>query len=118
MIFSGISKDFSLLGEQQYETVGQFWDELAMVYGLENLRGLGYNWKDGKMSYAIGLKQGCIAGCNVNVELPDHGWEQAEGKTDDLKQIYDEIYKDGPLQFEIETFDDNGNCAIRFITSR
>ena len=37
-----------------------------------------------------------------------------KGKTDNLKQIYDKIYKDGILQYEIETFDENGNCEIRY----
>lgn len=114
VIFEGISKVFSLAGEQQYETIGQFWDEIAVLYGLENLQGLGYNWKGNKMSYAIGLKTGCIEGCNVRVELPEHGWVRAVGKTDDLKQLYDEIYRDGPLEFEIETFDENGDCQILF----
>ena len=114
MVFTGISKVFSLSNEQQYETIGQFWDEMAAIYGLENLQGLGYNWKDGQITYAIGLKNGCIEGCNVSVELPDNGWVRAEGKTDDLKQMYDEIYKDGALQFEIETFYENGNCEIRY----
>jgi hypothetical protein len=42
MVFSGISRVFDLTDEQQYETIGQFWDEMAALYGLENLRGLGY----------------------------------------------------------------------------
>ena len=33
---------------------------------------------------------------------------------ENLKQIYDEIYKDGVLQYEIETFDENGNCEISY----
>ncbi len=114
MIFKGISKVFSLSKEQQYETIGQFWDEMALIYGLENLHGLGYNWKDNSISYAIGLKNGCIEGYNVSIDLPDSGWASVEGKTDNLKQIYDELYKDGVLQFEIETFYENGNCEIRY----
>lgn len=114
MVFEGISRVFSLVGEQQYETIGQFWDEMAALYGLHDLQGLGYNWEGSKMSYAIGLKTGCIKDSNVRIELPDHGWVRAAGKTDDLKQLYDEIYKDGPLQFEIETFYENGDCEIRF----
>ncbi len=114
MVFKGISKEFSLLNEQQYETIGQFWDEMALLYGLENLQGLGYNWKDNRISYAIGLKGSDIKGYNVNVDLPDDGWVKVEGKTDYLKQMYDEIYKDGVLQFEIETFYENGNCEIRY----
>ena len=114
MVFKGISRVFSLSNEQQYETIGQFWNELAMLYGLENLQGLGYSWKDDQIAYAIGFKNGCIKGYNVSVELPDHGWVKIAGKTDNLKQLYDEIYKDGALQFELETFYENGNCEISY----
>ncbi|MBR6533335.1 MAG: hypothetical protein IKT44_02785 [Clostridia bacterium] len=114
MIFYGISRDFSLKDEEQYETIGQFWDEMAEIYGLENLRGLGYNWGGGKISYAIGLKDALIKDYNVSIVLPDENWAVAKGKTDDLKQIYDEIYKSGPLMFEIETFSENGNCEIQY----
>jgi len=118
MVFIGISKDFSLSDEQQYETIGQFWNEMAALYGLENLQGLGYNWHDNKISYAIGLKNDLIKDYNAEIVLPDDGWVKAEGKTDNLKQIYDEIYKYGPLQFEIETFFENGNCEIRYYRAK
>jgi len=114
VIFKGISRVFSLSNEQQYETIGLFWDEMAMLYGLENLQGLGYNWKDNRISYAIGLKGGCIKGYNMSIELPDNGWVRIEGKTASLKQLYDEIYKDGVLDFEIETFFENGTCEIMY----
>ena len=114
MIFHGITKEFCLSNEQQYDTIGQFWDELALLYGLENLQGLGYCWKDNKISYAIGLKNDRIKGSNFQIELPDHGWTMVKGKTDNLKQLYDEIYKGGVLQYEIEIFDENGNCEIRY----
>lgn len=115
MIFCGITKDFSLTDEQQYDTIGQFWDALSAIYGLENLQGLGYDWQEGKISYAIGLKNGRIPGCNFSMELPDSGWITAEGKTDLLKQLYDEIYQGGRLRYEIETFEENGNCCIQYI---
>ena len=54
MIFVGIGRDFCLANEQQYNTIGQFWDEMSKLYGLENLKGLGYKWKDNNISYAIG----------------------------------------------------------------
>ena len=114
MIFIGISKEFSLTNEQQYDTIGQFWDEMEALYGLENLHGLGYKWENNNISYAIGLKNGCIEGFNLRIELPDNGWLIEKGKTDNLKQIYDGIYKDGILQYEIETFDKNGNCEIKY----
>ena len=114
MIFYGITKDFDLTNEQQYNTIGQFWDEMSALYGLENLQGLGYLWKDNTISYAIGLKNGCINESNFSIELPDDDWVTVKGKTDDLKQTYDAIYKGGRLQYEIETFDEDGNCEIRY----
>ena len=71
MIFDGITKDFCLTDEQQYDTIGQFWDELAAIYGLENLQGLGYCWKDNKIAYAIGLKNGLIKDCNLQKRQGD-----------------------------------------------
>ena len=114
MIFKGISRDFDLTGEQQYETIGLFWDEMSLLYGLENLRGLGYSWQGNIISYAIGLKNGDIKGFNFCIELPDTGWVLVDGKTDNLKEIYDEIYKSGSLKYEIETFQENGECKIRY----
>lgn len=115
MEFSGIMKKFSLHNEDQYNTIGAFWDELTIVYGLENLRGLGYKWENGFIYYAIGLKNGIIEGANFSVELPDTGWIIVTGKTDELKQIYDEIYKSGPLKYEIETFTESGDCLIKYL---
>ena len=114
MIFTGITKDFDLTNQQQYDTIGQFWDEMAALYGLENLQGLGYRWQDNKISYAIGFKNGCIPGCNLRIALPEEGWVTVNGKTDALQQLYDEIYQGGILQYEIETFDENGDCKIRY----
>ena len=114
MIFTGIARTFSLEGEKQYETIGQFWDEMSEIYGLENLRGLGYNWQDGKISYAIGLKNGKIEGCNLEINLPNDGWLYASGRTDNLKATYDEIYKDGSLSLEIEEFYEDGSFKISY----
>ena len=114
MIFKGISKTFSLLNEKQYDTIGAFWDEMSEIYGLENLVGLGYKWHNGKIDYAIGLKNGEINGYNLTITLPDKGWVEVVGKTDNLKQIYDEIYKKGALTFEIESFYNSGDCTIKY----
>ena len=114
MVFKGISKTFSLLNEKQYDTIGAFWDEMSDIYGLENLVGLGYKWHNGKIDYAIGLKNGEIDGCNLTITLPDDDWVEVRGKTDNLKQIYDEIYKNGALTFEIESFYNNGDCIIKY----
>ena len=115
MVFYGVSRDFSLKNEEQYDTIGKFWDEMAEIYGLENLEGLGYNWQGSKFSYAIGLKGGIIENYNIAIELPDDNWELFEGETEKLKEIYDEIYRDGPLLYEIETFFESGKCQIKYI---
>lgn len=114
MEFKGISRTFSTVGEKQYETIGAFWDELSGIYGREKLRGLGYNWTDTSIEYVMGLMIGDIDGQNVSVILPDDGWKCVSGRTEKLGEIYSDIYKDGPLKYEIEMFDDNGNCKIEF----
>ena len=115
MIFTGIGRTFSTVSEQQYETIGAFWDEMEARYGLENLRGLGYGWTETTIEYVIGLKEGVIAGADRAVELPDEGWISYRGRTDRLSQIYDEIYRSGRLKYEIETFTDGGDCEILYL---
>ncbi len=114
MIFKGVSKDFSTSNNQQYVTIGEFWDEMAGLYGLENLQGLGYKWSGNTISYAIGLKNGDIDGCNFSIRLPDSGWSVVEGKTECLQAVYEEIYRFGKLKYEIETFSNDGTCKIRY----
>lgn len=114
MIFKGISKTFSLINNDQYNTIGAFWDEMSSLYGLENLQGLGYKWIGNEIYYAIGLKDRTIKDFNFCIDLPDSNWNIVIGKTDKLKEIYDEIYKSGPLKYEIETFYDNGKCEIKY----
>ena len=118
MVFYGISRVFDLTNEAQYETIGQFWDEMAALYGLENLRGLGYAWRGNTISYAIGLKDGDMKDHNVCIPLPDDGWLTVKGQTACLKTIYDEIYQSGRLQYEIETFYEDGTCEIRYYRAK
>lgn len=113
MKFVGNKKVFSTQNNEQYITIGEFWDEMADIYGRENLMGLGCNWTENSIEYVIALKDGIIADANYEIELPDE-WIATSGKTEELSMIYDEIYKDGPLLYEIEEFDDNGNCMIRY----
>ena len=117
MIFTGVSKVFSTENEAQYETIGAFWDGMSEKYGLENLRGLGYNWTDNSIEYLIGLKDGIIDQADCEVELPDDGWITVCGKTAELSRIYNRIYEDGSLTYEIETFTEAGDCEIRYYRS-
>ena len=99
MIFIGITKEFDLTNENQYNTIGEFWDELSLIYGLENLQGLGYKWKNNKIYYAIGLKEGIIKDSNFSIELPEVGWKKYKGKTYRVRivaggfELEDEFYK-------------------------
>ena len=102
------------MGERQYETIGAFWDELSAIYGLENLRGLGYNWTPDTIEYVMRLKEGVIDGAIIKVTLPDSGWRTVQGRTSELSLIYDDIYTDGALTYEIETFTEDGDCEILY----
>ena len=115
MRFIGIGRTFSTRGEAQYGTIGAFWDELSARYGLENLRGLGYGWTEDTIEYAIGLCAGTIDGADRTVELPDEGWTCVRGRTEHLPEIYDGIYRDGRLRYEIETFTEDGDCEILYL---
>lgn len=87
---------------------------MALIYDLENLRGLGYKWENDEISYAIGLKNGDTNGYNLSITLPDDGWVTVSGKTERLKELYDEIYKNGRLAYEIETFFEDGRCEVSY----
>lgn len=119
MKFVGYSKTFSTKDQMQYESIGEFWDAMSVVYGRENLRGLGYNWGDSSIEYVIGLKNGDINQDIVidelvykEINLPDEGWITYEGRAEDLSEIYNEIYKNGVLTYEIEQFWNDGKCKI------
>lgn len=113
MRFIGTRRTFSTVGDGQYETIGAFWEEMSARYGRENLMGLGCGWTETSIDYVMALKKGIIDGANYEIELPEE-WTVVQGRTENLAEIYDEIYRDGPLLYEIEEFDDSGNCRIRY----
>ena len=117
MLFRGIGRTFSTENDQQYETIGAFWDELAAKYGRANLQGLGYGWTERSIEYVIGLNDGEIDGTNRSVDLPDTGWVMVRGQTADLGEIYEQIYQEGRLSYEIERFTDSGDCEIMYCRS-
>lgn len=122
MIFCGLAKVFSTKDDAQYEAIGAFWDFMAAQYGRENLQGLGFAWRSDTITYVIGVKQGsmeqtiCYPGAEYcEVQLPDSGWVRYTGKTEQLAQLYEQIYAEGLLRYEIETFSDDGSCAVAII---
>ena len=114
MLFTGITRTFSTKNEQQYETIGAFWAEIESKYDCSRLRGLGYNWTADTIEYVIGLTDGIIEGADCTVILPDDGWTEVRGRTENLDKIYDRIYREGSLTYEIETFTSDGECEISF----
>lgn len=120
MIFRGFSRTFSTKNGEQFRTIGAYWDRMSALYGRDNLRGLGYGWTAESIVYVIGLKSnesfdidkkgGNL--CWKEVPLPDTGWVEYTGRTDDLAALYDEIYRDGPLTYEIEECREDGSCTI------
>ena len=114
MLFKGIGRTFSTENDHQFETIGAFWDELAVKYGRMNLQGLGYGWTERSIEYAIGLIDGEIDGADQAVKLPDTGWITVRGKTANLGEIYEKIYQEGRLKYEIECFTDCGDCEIMY----
>ena len=114
MLFKGIGRTFSTENDCQFETIGAFWDEYAVKYGRTNLQGLGYAWTDRSIEYVIGLIDGEIDGANRAVDLPDMGWITVRGKTADIGKIYEKIYQEGRLRYEIERFTDSGDCVIMY----
>lgn len=121
MIFRGFSRRFSTKNGEQFGTIGEYWDRMAALYGRDNLRGLGYDWTADSIAYVIGLRsnepfdmgEADAELCWKEVPLPDTGWVEYTGRTDSLDALYDEIYRDGALTYEIEEFAGDGFCTIR-----
>lgn len=122
MLFCGLSKVFSTIGDGQYEAIGAFWDAMSARFGRENLRGLGYGWTENTITYVIGLKNGNLppdvqypGASHQMIELPDGGWLHFAGRTEALSQLYAEIYADSVLAYEIEQFYEDGDCEVLVI---
>lgn len=129
MQFKGYVMTFSTVGNKQYETIGNIWDKLSELYGVENLRGLGFGWTDTSISYSFGFKEDLDEEeylkrlDTVNtlaekpfrynvIDIPDDAWETYKGTTNALDVLYEDVYAKGSLDFEIETFNSDGTCSI------
>lgn len=119
MKFTGIIQTFSTKNNKQFRSIGLFWDILKLRYNSEDLVGLGYCWNldQEEFDYAIGLRSNKeISGYNFEIDLPDEQfWETVTGFTSDLESIYSEIYKRGRIKYELEYFNDDGTCMIKYI---
>lgn len=125
MTVKGIAARFDCGNGGQYENIGAFWDCMRALCPGQALSGVGYGWENDSLRYLIGTEQGVPEAAlekvrelwpdagYASVELPDNGWKTYAGTADTLDMLYAEIYRDGPLDFEIERFDDAGNAVIQ-----
>ncbi|NLL00220.1 MAG: hypothetical protein GX271_06105 [Clostridiales bacterium] len=123
----GIQVRFDCTDNQQFSAIGEFWNFMSFIYPKEELKGLGLNWANNSFDYVIGdfekkfdysldiIRKSYPNSKKVVIELPDHGWKVYSGKIEDIAKIYETIYKDGILDYEIEEFDDVGNCKISIL---
>lgn len=124
MRFHGVLIRFDCTDNKQYDAIGRYWDFMAKLFPKDKLKGLGFNWSSNSFDYVIGDNEGEFdyslpivyqtypASKKVVIELPDDGWITYIGKLENIKNIYDAIYRDGTLDYEIEEFDTFGNCKI------
>ncbi|MDD3192636.1 MAG: hypothetical protein PHE47_02085 [Oscillospiraceae bacterium] len=124
MTANGVLLRFSCQNGEQYDNIGAFWDYMAGFYPIETLSGIGFGWKDDSLSYLIGwvdqeplslpetLQADYPQAQAARIDLPDSGWLTYDCRTDGLDEAYDQIYRDGPLDYEIERFDGSGNCRL------
>ena len=127
MIFKGIKIRFDCTNNQQYKTIGEFWKYMIGMYPNDTLKGVGCNWYDDCLDYIIGdfaithnYDMRIITDYYPNAEyveinLPDEGWQIYHCELDELSNLYEEIYKDGALEYEIEEIKSDGNCVISII---
>lgn len=125
--FQGVLVRFDCTDGKQYKAIGEFWDFMSGLFPKEQLKGLGLNWMNDSFDYVIGDFEGrfdyslpmiCQAyptSENVVVSLPDDGWITYTGKLENIARIYETIYRDGVLDYEIEAFDTEGNCRISIL---
>ena len=127
MKFTGVLRNFDCSNNKQFTDIGEFWDFMSKIVNKNELKGLGFNWKNNHLDYIIGdLKDKCDYPMDlilntypnskiVTVDLPNNGWEIHEGKIKDIKSIYEKIYEDGQLDYEIEEIDTKGNFKVSIL---
>ena len=126
MIFKGVSRVFPLKDNEMYKGISEFWETMERYFYLDKLIGLGLNWTEDSMEYIIGFTDNSMRKKDTErikkiypdaeykvVLLPKRGWREYKGNTADIQNMYDAIWKDGNLTYELETFTDDGKCTLR-----
>ncbi len=124
MIVRGIEIRFDCANGEQYDEIGRFWECMRMCCPKIELLGVGFGWQNDTLCYLIGTENGVPEGTakrlsgrfpdavNAQIRLPDMGWKTYTGTVDTLDALYEEIYKNGPLDYETEQIKADGSAVI------
>lgn len=124
MTICGIQIRFDCKNGEQFENIGKFWNEMRALCPEITLSGVGFGWENDTLCYLIGTETGVPTKAvsaiqkqfpeaeHTAIHLPDDGWKTYTATADTLDVLYAEIYKDGPLDYEIERFGADGRAEI------
>lgn len=125
LTFIGIGRKFSIIGEDQYNTIGRFWDLMSKFTNKDDLIGFGCNWTKTDMEYYIGFIYDVDYADILNnlnskmknlkiakFKLGTNDWNLYEGKTKNISKMYDFIWTDKVVTSELEFFTNDGNCYL------
>ena len=123
MLIRGVQIRFDCKNGEQFENIGVFWDRMRALCPETVLSGVGFGWENDTLCYLIGTENDVPTDAaaltdrfpeakNAELLLPDDGWKRYTATADTLDVLYSEVYKDGPLTYEIERFDADGNAEI------
>lgn len=112
----GLMRRFPCGQGEQFELIGQFWDQMRAALPGERLCGVGYGWENDTLCYLIGALddrleaalqglQGRVKADFIRLLMPDEGWETWECELDRLDATYEAIYAVSRLDWEIEWID-------------
>ncbi|MBP3704146.1 MAG: hypothetical protein J6I98_01310 [Clostridia bacterium] len=124
MTVRGVQLRVSCKNGEQYDVLGAFWDEVRKYHPKMLLVGIGHSWENDTFCYLIGKEGGLPEKTvekvcerfpeadSVRLKVPDGHWDVYRGRLEWLDEMYEEIYKDGPLIYEMERIHENGAITI------
>ena len=109
-IFYGTERRFKVdENYSQMKHIGKFIGQMRKKYPDVPFKALGYELDGDTMAYSLGMLnvRPDINEKITEVKLPDGGWEDFSCPFNDkgIQGLYDRIWADGALDYEIETID-------------